>query len=68
LSVINHNTKKYSFSDKSTSYIDITDFVEKHIKENYNKETTTEILKGFHVAIIIVFFLGNYPKRKHIQI
>ena len=43
--------KSILFSDKSTSYIDIANFVEIHITERSNKETTTETLKWFHIAI-----------------
>jgi hypothetical protein len=43
--------KVFFFSDKSTSYIDIADLVEIHIKEKSNKETTTETLKWVHIAI-----------------
>ncbi len=33
------------FTDKSISYVDILDFVELHITEKSDKETTNEILK-----------------------
>ena len=52
------------FSDKSTSYIDIADYVEIHIKEKSNKETTTETLRRIHIAISNAKknFLGNFHK------
>ena len=58
--------KSILFSDKSTSYIDIADFVEIHITEKSNKETTTETLKWVHIAISNAKrnFLGNYHKIK----
>lgn len=39
------------FSDKSTSYIDIGDYVEVHITEKSNIETTIITLKWVHIAI-----------------
>lgn len=58
--------KSILFSDKSTSYIDIADYVEIHITEKSNKETTTETLKWVHIAISNAKrnFLGNYHKIK----
>ncbi len=58
--------KSILFSDKSTSYIDIADYVEIHITEKSNKETTTETLKWVHIAISNAKrnFLGNYDKIK----
>lgn len=58
--------KSILFSDKSTSYIDIADFVEIHITEKSNKETTTETLRWVHIAISNAKrnFLGNYHKIK----
>jgi len=43
--------KSILFTDKSTSYIDIVDYVEIHITEKSNKETTTETLRWVHIAI-----------------
>ncbi len=37
--------KSMLFTDKSTSCIDIADFIELHITEKSNKETTTKTLK-----------------------
>ena len=53
-------------SDQRTSYIDITEYVEIHIDEESNKETTTETLKWVHIAISNAkhTFLGNYQKLK----
>jgi ISXO2-like transposase domain len=39
------------FSDKSTSYVDIANFVEGHCVEISSKKTTIETLKWVHVAI-----------------
>jgi len=59
------------FTDKSTSYVDIADFVELHITEKSNKETTKEILKWVHITISNAKrnLLGNYHKiKKCIQV
>jgi hypothetical protein len=39
------------FTDKSTSYVDISDFVELRVMEKSTKETTKETLKWVHIAI-----------------
>ena len=54
------------FIDKCTSYIDIANFVEIHITEKPNKETTTATLRWVHIAISNSRrnFLGNYHKIK----
>ena len=54
------------FSDKSTSYIDIADYVEIHISEKSNKETTVSTLKWVHIAISNAkrTLLGIYHKIK----
>jgi hypothetical protein len=39
------------FTDKSTSYVDISDFVDVHISEKSDKHTTIETLKWVHIAI-----------------
>ena len=60
------------FTDKSTSYVDIADFVELHITEKSGKETTEETLKWVHIFISNAKrnFLGNYHKikRKYLQL
>lgn len=60
------------FTDKSTSYVDIADFVELHITEKSNKETTKDTLKWVHIAISNAKrnLLGNYHKikRKYLQL
>lgn len=54
------------FSDKSTSYVDIADYVELHITEKSSNETNKETLKWVHIAISNAKrnFLGNYHKIK----
>ncbi len=54
--------KSIVFTDKSTPYIDMTDFVELHITEKSTKET----LKWVHIFITNakMNFLGNYHKIK----
>lgn len=39
------------FSDQSTSYVDISDYVEVHVTEKSSKETTVSTLKWVHIAI-----------------
>ncbi len=60
------------FTAKSTSYIDIADFIELHITEKSNEETTTKTLKCFHITISNAKrnFLENYHKikRKYLQL
>ena len=60
------------FTDKSTSYVDIADFVELHITERSGKEATEETLKWVHIFISNAKrnFLGNYHKikRKNLQL
>ncbi len=40
--------KSIVFSDRSTSYVDIADYVEMHLSEKSNKETTKDTLKWGH--------------------
>jgi len=60
------------FTDKSTSYVDIADYVELHISEKSNKKTTTETLKWVHIAISNAKrnFIGTYHKikKKYLQL
>lgn len=60
------------FSDKSTSYIDLSKYVEMHIEEKSDKQTTKETLKWVHIAISNAKrnLLGNYHKikRKYLQL
>ncbi len=43
--------KSIVFSDKSTSYINIADYVDIHMTEKSSEETTKETLKWVHIAI-----------------
>lgn len=43
--------KAIVFSDKSTSYINIADYISMHMTEKSNKETTKETLRRVHIAI-----------------
>lgn len=54
------------FTDKSTSYVNISDYVEMHIMEKSGKETTTTTLKWVHIAIANAkrTLLGIYHKIK----
>lgn len=54
------------FSDKSTSYVDISDYVEMHITEKSSRETTVSTLKWVHIAISNAkrTLLGIYHKIK----
>lgn len=45
------NEKSIAFTDKSTLFIDISDFVELHITKKFNKETTKQTLKWVHITI-----------------
>lgn len=60
------------FTDKSASYVDISDFVELHVTEKSSTETTKETLKWVHIAISNAKrnLLGNYHKikRKYLQL
>lgn len=58
--------KSIVFSDKSTSYVDISDYVELHITEKSDKQTTTETLRWVHITISNAKrnLLGNYHKIK----
>jgi hypothetical protein len=58
--------KSIVFSDKSTSYVDISDYVELHITEKSGQQTTTETLRWVHITISNAKrnLLGNYHKIK----
>jgi transposase-like protein len=60
------------FTDKSTSYVDIADFVELHISEKSDNHTTKETLRWVHITISNAKrnLLGNYHKikRKYLQL
>lgn len=43
--------KSIVFSDKSTSYVNIADYVETHISEKSDAQTTKSTLKWVHIAI-----------------
>jgi transposase-like protein len=64
--------KSIVFTDKSTSYVDIEDYVETHIQEKSTKETTNNTLKWVHIAIANAkrTFLGMYHciKGKYLQL
>lgn len=51
--VVSKNISEQSivFSDKSTSYVDISDYVEIHISEKSDERTTKETLKRVHIVI-----------------
>lgn len=60
------------FTDQSTSYVNIADYVEIHVSEKSGEVTTKETLKWVHIAISNAKrnFLGNYHKikRKYLQL
>lgn len=60
------------FTDKSKSYVDIADFVELHVTEKSDKNTTKTSLKWVHLTISNAKrnLLGNYHKikRKYLQL
>ena len=66
------NEQTIVFTDKSTSYVNIADYVEIHISEKPNEKTTKEILKWVHIAISNAKrnFASNYHKikRKYLQL
>jgi hypothetical protein len=63
--------KSIVFSDKSTSYVNISNYVEAHITENSSKESTESTLKWVHIAISNAkrALLGTFHKikGKHLQ-
>lgn len=60
------------FTDQSTSYVNIADYVEIHVSEKSSDITTKETLKWVHIAISNAkrSFAGNYHKikRKYLQL
>jgi hypothetical protein len=62
----NIDDKTIVFSDKSTSYVDIADYVEMHVTEKSSKESTQQTLKWVHIFISNAKrnLLGNYHKIK----
>ena len=60
------------FTDQSTSYVDIADYIELHISEKSSETTTKETLKWVHIAISNAKrnFVGNYHKikKKYLQL
>jgi len=64
--------KSIVFTDKSTSYVNIADYVEMHFSEKSDEKTTKETLKWVHIAISNAKrnFAGNHHKikRKYLQL
>jgi hypothetical protein len=60
------------FTDKSTSYVNIADYVELHISEKSDEQTTKETLKWVHITISNAKrnFVGTYHKikKKYLQL
>lgn len=58
--------KSIVFTDKSTSYVNIADYVEMHVTEKSSKESTEETLRWVHIFISNAKrnLLGNYHKIK----
>jgi hypothetical protein len=56
--------KSIVFTDKSTSYVDISDYIEMHVTEKSTKEPTTDTLRWVHIFISNAKrnLLGNYHK------
>lgn len=60
------NDRTIVFTDQSTSYVNIADYVEVHMSEKSNEQTTKETLKWVHIAISNAKrnFVGTYHKIK----
>ena len=58
--------KSIVFTDKSTSYVDISDYVEMHVTEKSSKNATKDTLRWVHIFISNAKrnLLGNYHKIK----
>jgi len=58
--------KSIVFTDKSTSYVDISDYVELHVTEKSDEDTTKDTLRWVHIFISNAKrnLLGNYHKIK----
>ena len=58
--------KSIVFTDDSTSYVDISEYVELHFSEKSSEQLTKETLKWAHITISNAKrnFLGNYHKIK----
>lgn len=60
------------FTDKSSSYVNIADYVEIHLTEKSSEQTTKETLKWVHIAISNAKrnFVGTYHKikKKYLQL
>jgi hypothetical protein len=58
--------KSIVFTDKSTSYVDIADYVEMHVTEKSTKASTADSLRWVHIFISNAKrnLLGNYHKIK----
>lgn len=66
------NDKTIVFTDKSSSYVDISNYVELHISKKSSKESTVDTLKWVHLFISNAKrnLLGNYHqiKGKYLQL
>jgi transposase-like protein len=60
------DNKSIVFTDKSTSYVNIADYVELHMTEKSTKKSTKETLRWVHITISNAkrTLLGNYHKIK----
>ena len=60
------NDESIIFTDQSTSYVNIADYVDIHISEKSNEKTTKDTLKWVHIAISNAKrnFVGTYHKIK----
>lgn len=45
------NSKSFVFTDNSTSYVNMSDYIEGHLSEKSSRETTIGTLKWVHIAI-----------------